>query len=201
MYNQASTDSSGKIGISILLTSILLFSNHSLLASGQVSPSTSCEILVDWDYQVDWLDEPNEEDEIYTLNHVHRYKVIFDPPFELGESPSAISVSSTHMRYSSGETTPVNVSHISAGGEVDIELETDPEFQDKILVNFSSTEAVCSRTVSVTNWNQPVEDHEITRETFWSLEGSESEEQSIEFMGRGWQKRTCLLYTSDAADD
>ena len=90
MYNQAPTDSFGKIGISILLTSILLFSNHSLLAAGQVSPSTSCEILVDWDYQVDWLDEPNEEDEIYTLNHVHRYKVIFDPPFELGESPSAI---------------------------------------------------------------------------------------------------------------
>jgi len=77
MYNQASTDTSGKIGISILLTSILLLSNHSLLASGQASPSTSCEILVDWDYQVDWLDEPNEEDEIYTLDHVHRDTRLF----------------------------------------------------------------------------------------------------------------------------
>ena len=197
MYNQVLTESPGKIGISILLTSILLFSNHSLLASGQAPPSTSCEILVDWDYHVDWLDEPNEEDEIYTLNHVHRYKVIFHPQFGLGESPSAISVSSSQVRHASGENIPVNVSYISAGGEVDIELDTDPEFQDKILVNFSSTEALCSRTVSVTNWNQPIEDHEITRETLWSLEGTESEGQSIEFMGRGWQKRVGPILESN----
>lgn len=197
MYNQVLTESPGKIGISILLTSILLFSNHSLLASGQAPPSTSCEILVDWDYHVDWLDEPNEEDEIYTLNHVHRYKVIFHPQFGLGESPSAISVSSSQVRHASGENIPVNVSYISAGGEVDIELDTDPEFQDKILVNFSSTEALCSRTVSVTNWNQPIEDHEITRETLWSLEGTESEGQSIEFMGRGWQKRAGPILESN----
>tara|TARA_B100001113_G_scaffold353395_1_gene357548 strand:- start:50 stop:3151 length:3102 start_codon:yes stop_codon:yes gene_type:complete len=197
MYIRATTDKSSKIGVSILLISILLLSNHSSLASGQTSPSTSCEILVDWDYQVNWLEEPNDDNEIYKLNHIHRYKVIFDPPFDPGESPSSISVSSTHTIHSSGETIPANVSYISAGGEVDIELDTEPEFQDKILVNFSSMESVCSRSVTVTNWNQPIDDHEITRETVWSLEGAESEEQSIEFEGRGWQKRTGPMLDSN----
>ena len=196
MYIQATTETPGKIGISLLITSILLLGNHSVLASGQSSSSRSCDILVDWDYQVNWLQEPNDEGEIATLHHIHRYKVIFNPPFEQGEAPSAVSISSAHSNDLSGQI-PVNLSYISAGGEVDIELDTEPEFGDKILVDFSSTESVCSRSVKVTNWNQPIDDHEITRETLWSLEGDESDEQSIEFEGRGWQKRTGQVLESN----
>ena len=196
MYIQATTETPGKIGISLLITSILLLGNHSVLASGQSSSSRSCDILVDWDYQVNWLQEPNDEGEIATLHHIHRYKVIFNPPFEQGEAPSAVSISSAHSNDLSGQI-PVNLSYISAGGEVDIELDTEPEFGDKILVDFSSTESVCSRSVTVTNWNQPIDDHEITRETLWSLEGDESDEQSIEFEGRGWQKRTGQVLESN----
>ena len=52
-----------------------------------------------------------------------------------------------------------------------------------------TAETSCSRDLSITNWNQPVADHEITRETTWSMEGAE-EGNGIEFEGRGWQQRT-----------
>ena len=196
MYIQGTAEKPSKIGISLFITSILLLSSHSLLASGQSSPSISCEILVDWDSQLKSLDEPNEEGQLYSIEHVHRYRVIFAPLFSPGTSPSGVSISASHVGIL-GEISPLNVSHISAGGEVDIVLESQPEFGDKIFVNFSSLESSCDRSVTVTNWNQPIEDHEITRETVWSLEGEDSGNQNIEFEGRGWQKRDGAILESN----
>tara|TARA_B100001094_G_scaffold50339_1_gene45835 strand:- start:874 stop:3966 length:3093 start_codon:yes stop_codon:yes gene_type:complete len=177
-----------KTKFAILLTSILLLSLPTSLVSGQSSVTNECEILVDWGSQVNWLEEPNEEGELFSVEHIHRYRVVFDPPFSPGTSPSGISINASHAGMTVDDN-PLNVSHISAGGEVDIELESQPNFGDKIFVNFSSLESSCTRSFVVTNWNQPIEDHEITRETVWSLEGEDSGNQNIDFIGRGWQKR------------
>ena len=174
--------------LAILLTSILLLSMPTSMVSGQPSVIRECEILVDWDYQVNWLEEPNEEGQFFSVDYIHRYRVVFVPNFTPGSSPSGVSVDADHVGLDS-EISPLNISYISAGGEVDIELESQPVFGDIILVNFSSSESKCSRSLTVTNWNQPIEDHEVTRETVWALEGLDSDNQNIDFEGRGCQKR------------
>lgn len=186
--------------LAVLLASILLLSMPTSLVSGQSSVIRECEILVDWDYQVDWLEEPNEEGQFFSVGQIHRYRVVFDPEFSPGSSPSGVSVDAIHQG-SADEILPLNVSYISAGGEVDIELESQPDFGDKIFVNFSSLESTCTRSVVVTNWNQPIEDHEITRDTVWSLEGVDSDNQNINFDGRGWQKRQGSILESNELGD
>ena len=182
--------------LAVLLTSILLLSIPTGMVSGQSSVITECEILVDWDYEVSWLEEPDEEGQFFSLGYVHRYRVVFDPEFSPGSSPSGVSVDATHVGLDR-EISALNISYISAGGEVDIELDSQPFFGDKIFVNFSSLESTCKRSVTVTNWNQPIEDHEITRETVWSLEGVDSGNQNIDFDGRGWQKRQGAILESN----
>ena len=61
-----------------------------------------------------------------------------------------------------------------------------------IDVSASETEIFCSRTIDITYWNQPINDHEITRTTTWMLEqtGGDGQEYELEFTGRGWQLRT-----------
>ena len=78
--------------LAILLTSILLLSIPTSMVSGQSSVIRECEILVDWDYQVNWLEEPDEEGQFFSVGHIHRYRVVFDPEFSPGSSPSGVSV-------------------------------------------------------------------------------------------------------------
>ena len=85
---------------------------------------------------------------------------------------------------------------LSAGGEVDITLSTEPVFGDSISISVVTGETSCSRDLAITNWNQPVADHEITRETTWSMEGAE-QGNGIDFEGRGWQKRTDSILESN----
>jgi hypothetical protein len=49
-----------------------------------------------------------------------------------------------------------------AGGEIDIILPEEPIFKDEIEISVETLEASCSRFIRVTNWNQPIADHEIT---------------------------------------
>jgi len=154
------------------------------MVGAQSDNEASCHVLVDWDYDPQFSEESGQH-----LSFVHRYRITFDPNFESGESPSALTVDAVH-RDSNGNDLLINFTFISAGGEVDIILDSTPSFGDSVFVSISSTEASCAREITITNWNQPVEDHEITRETTWSMEGLEDEEQGIEFEGRGWQKRT-----------
>tara|TARA_Y100000588_G_scaffold391650_1_gene500916 strand:+ start:725 stop:3559 length:2835 start_codon:yes stop_codon:yes gene_type:complete len=95
------------------------------------------------------------------------------------------------------ELAGVNATTMVAGGEVDIILPEQPQFGDYISISVHSGEAVCSRSLNITNWNQPISDHEVTRETAWSISGIEEEGQGISFEGRGWQKRTGSILESN----
>ena len=87
---------------------------------------------------------------------------------------------------------------MNAGGVIDIVLKSQPIFNDKIILSVETSETSCIRELSITQWNQPISDHEVTRETIWSMEGGQTDtNQSILFEGRGWQKRTNSLLESN----
>ena len=174
----------GRSSNAIALISVLLLSAQASMVGGQSDSDVSCDVLVDWDYEPQF-----SEDSGQYLDFIHRYRVTFDPPFESGGSPSALTVDAVH-RGDEGNDLQSNYNFISAGGEVDVIIDATPSIGETVSISIQSSEASCSREITVTNWNQPVEDHEITRETTWSMEGLEDESQGIEFEGRGWQKRS-----------
>ena len=175
----------------LAILSVLALSIPSSIALAQVDRPTSCEIIVDWDQQWKWSEEGDSE-----ISLIHRYRVVFDPPLSNGTSPTNISAA---VEHSSGapEDHTTNFSIFVAGGEIDIILDEEPHFGDSISISLHSTEASCSRTINITNWNQPISDHEVTRETQWSLSGTGEEAQGITFDGRGWQKRTGSILESN----
>ena len=168
----------------LAVLTILLLSGPAAMAVGEGDEPTTCTVLVDWDVEGHWDGGWN-----MTYDVLHRYLVVFEPPFTNGSSPSALSVEVQHQRSGEQIADTSNTTVLSAGGEVDITLSTEPEFGDSISISVATSEASCSRSLSITNWNQPVADHEITRETTWSMEGAE-QGNGIDFEGRGWQKRT-----------
>jgi len=171
--------------------SMLAMCIPSSLALAQEGQSTSCEILADWDQQWQWSDEGDSE-----ISLIHRYGIVFDPPFSNGSSPTDVNTTINHFRGGS-EISVANTSIFIAGGEIEIILAEKPQFGDTISIDVQSTESSCTRTLNITNWNQPISDHEVTRETHWSLSGMEGEEQGITFEGRGWQKRTGSILESN----
>jgi hypothetical protein len=163
------------------------------MVSAQEEQAMTCQVLVDWDEDWQWDDDGN-----YTIGVLHRYRVAFDPPFTNGSSPGATNLSVHHLREGIDIIDTFNVSMISAGGEIDVLLSTTPVFDDIVTIEVETIEAVCSRTLKVTNWNQPIADHEVTRETDWSLTGMEEvESQGISFEGRGWQRRAGSILESN----
>ena len=174
-----------------VVLSMLAMCIPSSLALAQENQPTSCEILADWGQQWQWSDEGDSE-----ISLIHRYRVVFDPPFSNGSSPTDVNATIHHSRGES-EISVANTSVFIAGGEIDIILEEKPQFGDSISISVQSTESSCSRSLNITNWNQPISDHEITRETHWSLSGMEGNEQGITFDGRGWQKRTGSILESN----
>jgi len=120
---------------------------------------TTCTVLVDWDVEEHWDGGWN-----LTYDVLHRYLVVFDPPFTNGSSPSALTVDVQHIRDGEVIATISNATVVSAGGEVDIIIDSEPEFEDRVSISVETGEASCSRTLGITNWNQPIADHEITRE-------------------------------------
>ena len=178
--------------LSVLATlSILALSIPTSIALAQGEQTTSCEILVDWDQQWQWSDEGESE-----ISLIHRYRVVFDPQFSNGTSPTNVNATVDHFRGAS-EVSTANTSIFVAGGEIDIILDEEPQFGDSISISLHSSESSCSRTLNITNWNQPISDHEVTRETHWSLSGMNGDEQGITFDGRGWQKRTGTILESN----
>jgi len=154
------------------------------LVFAQEETQTTCAVLVDWDVEEHWDGGWN-----ISYDVLHRYLVVFDPPFTGGDTPTSVTVSVEHHRGDIQVADDSNASYISAGGEIDIVLDSEPEFGDTVHISVTTAEAICSRDLSITRWNQPMADHEITRETTWSMEGAE-DGNSIDFEGRGWQKRT-----------
>jgi len=176
----------------LLVLSLLLLSVPTSIVGAQDQQLRTCQILADW--EEDWyLDDSGN----YTLGTLHRYRATFDPPFANGTNPGAVNVTVQHLHEGSEVIDPANVSTISAGGEVDILLTTSPQFGDTISLEVDTAEAGCSRTMQITYWNQPLADHEVTRETDWSLSGVGGDDQGITFDGRGWQKRTGDLLESN----
>jgi len=183
--------SRGREALAVL--SLILLSFPACMVSAQEEQAMTCQVLVDWDEDWQWDDDGN-----YTIGVLHRYRVAFDPPFTNGSSPGATNLSVHHLREGIDIIDTFNVSMISAGGEIDVLLSTTPVFDDIVTIEVETIEAVCSRTLKVTNWNQPIADHEVTRETDWSLTGMEEvESQGISFEGRGWQRRAGSILESN----
>ena len=166
-----------------VLAILLLSGPAAMVTANDDGAPTTCTVLVDWDVEEHWDGGWN-----LTYDVLHRYLVVFDPPFTNGSTPSALTVAVQHIRDGEVIATISNATVVSAGGEVDIIIDSEPEFEDRVSISVETGEASCSRVLDITNWNQPIADHEITRETTWSMEGAE-DGQGIEFEGRGWQKR------------
>ena len=169
----------------LLLTLLLLAPLAGIAIADEAESAPSCEILVDWDY--DWaMDENGTWQEIV----IHRYKTTFEPAFQNGTSPSGVTIDVQHIRNGQIIATEADSSYVVAGGEIDVVLPDEPEFLDEVIIEVSSTETTCSRSMDMTIWNQPSADHEITRETTWELQNDADGGSSLYFEGRGWQKRT-----------
>ena len=168
----------------LIILATLLLSTQASLVLAEEETQTTCAVLVDWDVEEHWDGGWN-----VTFDVLHRYLVIFDPPFTGGDTPTSVTVSVEQHRDEIQIADNSNASYINAGGEIDIVLDTEPVFGDIVQISVITSEATCSRELSITRWNQPMADHEITRETTWNMDGAE-QDNSIDFEGRGWQKRT-----------
>ena len=175
----------------IAVLSLLAVCLPSSIAWGQGDEAVNCEVLVDWGQDWQWDESGDPHPSI-----LHRYRVVFDPPFTNGSSPTSVISSAQHIRADT-ELAGDNVSTLVAGGEVDLVLPEQPQFGDYVSISVQSDQAVCSRSLNITNWNQPISDHEVTRETVWGISGIDGEEQGISFEGRGWQKRTGSILESN----
>tara|TARA_B100001564_G_scaffold159708_1_gene134283 strand:- start:629 stop:3520 length:2892 start_codon:yes stop_codon:yes gene_type:complete len=129
---------------------------------------------------------------------IHRYIVNFEPTYVNGTSPGGVSIQAEHLRNGLDILSQEEITFVNAGGAIDIVLNSQPIFNDKIILFVGTSETSCTRELSITQWNQPISDHEVTRETTWSMEGGQTDtNQSILFEGRGWQKRTNSLLESN----
>lgn len=177
--------------------SILLFTSFSsMVLAENEDGEIECVILTDWDYNFYLLDDDAEGgwNNISNVDTsiIHRYVVDFSPSFVNGTAPHLVNISLDHQR--DGETIANNFDSniVIAGGVIDITFPEEPLFRDEIDISVETLEATCHRSITVTNWNQPISDHEITTNRTWSNSISSPEEISstnLYFEGRGWQQR------------
>ena len=165
-----------------LFLALLTFSISlsSIPAYGQINEfdeQRACEITADWSASMD------EEGQVIMG---HSYRVNFQPPLPISVDPTNVDVSATHIDGNSQQIGTHAV--LVAGGAIDIQMSDVPEFGDTIVIDVQSSEASCNRSFDVSVWNQPTSDHEITRETSWSLQ-SNDEAAYLEVNARGWQQR------------
>ncbi|MDG1533801.1 MAG: hypothetical protein P8Q35_05130 [Candidatus Thalassarchaeaceae archaeon] len=168
----------------LLLSLMILAPMSGMVGADEGEPERTCTVLVDWDS--DWISADGLN---WSYGIIHRYRVEFEPAFVNGTSPSAVTVDLSHIRDSVIIGTEADSSFVVAGGEIDITLDNQPEFLDEVDITVVTSEATCFRHLDMTMWNQPAADHEITRETTWSLESNDENASSLYFEGRGWQKR------------
>ena len=181
----------------LVLCMLLLTGPAGMVAANDHSSVRECTIFVDWG-RGDLISVPNENGDILYAEWelIHRYRVEFEPAFSNGSSPSEVNVTLLHQRGEIivGDSSSSDI--LTAGGEIDITLAEEPEFGDEIEISVMTEDAICSRELRITNWNQPIADHEITRNTTWSSGNTDSANDSertsyveLEFNGRGWQQR------------
>jgi len=177
----------------MLVLIILLCSLTPITTLGDdTDTSIQCEIVADWNTIGQW------QNSNYTTEILHRYTTIFNPPYINGTSPGGVNIVTQQIRDNEDILIPGDVTSINAGGAIDIIFNTQPNFGDTISIMVETSESSCARSIGVTNWNQPLADHEVTRETTWSLgDGQNETNQSLTFEGRGWQKRNGTLLESN----
>ena len=182
----------------ILMTVTLLFSSFSsIVLADDENDGIECIILTDWDYEYYLLDDNADEGWTNISNIatsvIHKYVVEFHPPFVNGSTPHLVTSTIDHQRDDESLASSFNSNIVIAGGVIDIILPEEPLFRDEIDISIETLEATCSRSIIVTNWHQPISDHEITTNRTWSNSISSFEENSsnnLFFEGRGWQQRT-----------
>ena len=176
----------------ILTLSILLFSSFSSLVLADSENNTECIILTDWDFDYELFENSDGNSSVILSSVIHRYVVEFIPPFMNGSTPHLIDLSVNHDRNNQSIGNSLNSNIVVAGGVIDIILPEEPYFRDEIQLSVETLEASCFRDIRVTNWNQPISDHEITTNRTWSnslSDFSQNSSTNLSFEGRGWQQR------------
>ena len=148
--------------------SILLFSSFSSLVLADSENNTECIILTDWDFDYELFENSDGNSSVILSSVIHRYVVEFIPPFMNGSTPHLIDLSVNHDRNNQSIGNSLNSNIVVAGGVIDIILPEEPYFRDEIQLSVETLEASCFRDIRVTNWNQPISDHEITTNRTWS---------------------------------
>ena len=121
-----------------VLAILLLSGPAAMVTATDDSAPTTCTVLVDWDVEEHWDGGWN-----LTYDVLHRYLVVFDPQFTNGSSPSALTVDVQHIREGEVIATISNATVVSAGGEVDIFIDSEPEFKDRVSISVETGEASC----------------------------------------------------------
>ena len=178
---------------------ILLFSSFSSLVSADENDFIECEILADWGVDYFPVMDIDGNFSVYDPLIIHRYVVSFSPSFVNGTTPHLVDTSISHLRANQTIGSNFNSNVILAGGEIDIILPEEPMFMDEIEISIETLEASCSRSIRVTNWNQPIADHEVTSNRTWqnNILGTSESSSNLIFEGRGWQQRIGPSLTSN----
>ena len=181
----------GRVEKSFLIFLVLMFSSFSSLVSAEENENIECEILTDWGVAYVPIENINDNSSSYSPIIIHRYVVTFSPSFENGSTPHLVDTSINHLRDNQTIGDNFNSNIVVAGGEIDIILPDVPIFKDEIEISVETLEASCSRSIRVTNWNQPIADHEVTSNRTWqnNVLGTSEISSNLFFEGRGWQQR------------
>ncbi len=177
------------IRVTLFVFSILLSSSFSSMVLAENESQIECTILTDWNYEYYLSEDPMSN---ISTSIIHTYVVEFSPPFVNGSTPHLVNISLDHQRDGQSVGSPSNSDIIIAGGVIDVKFPEEPLFGDEIEISIETLEASCDRNIRVTNWSQPISDHEIITNRTWSNEISSVEESvhsNLSFEGRGWQQR------------
>jgi len=160
----------------IVVGMLLLMIPLSTISGQTNNDETECNIIVDWS-------NGTSSEHAYVINN---WDLVNDSQTEVhwsheNQSGQILENGTIYPSWNENNT------------EARIILPTNIDLGDSISIDVkaSENEIFCSRTIDITYWNQPVNDHEITRTTTWMLEqtGGDGQEYELEFTGRGWQLR------------
>ena len=158
----------------IVVSMLLLMVPLSPISGQAINDETQCKIIVDWS-------NGTNSEHAYIINNL-----------------SLVNETEVHWSHEnqSGQVLDSGIIYpnwTENGTQARIILPTIIDLGDSISIDVkvSETEISCSRIIDITYWNQPINDHEITRTTTWILEqsGGDGQEYELEFTGRGWQLR------------
>ena len=168
----------------IIATMLLFVIPYSTISGETSQEEPQCGIVTDWSngtasehaYVINDWSIVNGTDTLVNWLHVNETGIVID----------------------NGNISPIEIHNDS---DARFSLPTSMNLGDTITIQVveSETDVLCSRNIEITYWNQPINDHEITRTTTWMLEqnGDNGDQYQLEFTGRGWQLREGLNLESN----